>query len=54
MHDLLTTVNKPEWPATELLLSLLGTMLVSSDDVLYIVDFIYKTIFGVGSDLRVV
>lgn len=29
VHDLLTTVNKPEWPATELLLSLLGTMLVS-------------------------
>ncbi|CAG9783745.1 unnamed protein product [Diatraea saccharalis] len=28
VHDLLTTVNKPEWPATELLLSLLGTMLV--------------------------
>lgn len=30
VHDLLTTVNKPEWPATELLLSLLGTMLVST------------------------
>lgn len=29
VHDLLSTVNKPEWPATELLLSLLGTMLVS-------------------------
>ncbi|KOB75611.1 Nipped-B-like protein [Operophtera brumata] len=28
VHDLLTTANKPEWPATELLLSLLGTMLV--------------------------
>ncbi|XP_058126346.1 nipped-B protein [Anopheles ziemanni] len=28
IHDLLTTVNKPEWPAAELLLSLLGTMLV--------------------------
>ncbi|XP_050664265.1 nipped-B-like protein A isoform X2 [Leptidea sinapis] len=28
VHDLLTTVNKPEWPATELLLSLLGTMLL--------------------------
>ncbi|XP_068142323.1 nipped-B protein isoform X2 [Drosophila tropicalis] len=26
--DLLATVNKPEWPASELLLSLLGTMLV--------------------------
>lgn len=30
VHDLLSTVNKPEWPATELLLSLLGTMLVSA------------------------
>lgn len=28
IHDLLTTVNKPEWPAAELLLSLLGTLLV--------------------------
>ncbi|XP_049537258.1 nipped-B protein isoform X2 [Anopheles darlingi] len=28
IHDLLTTVNKPEWPAAELLLSLLGTMFV--------------------------
>lgn len=28
IHDLLTTVNKPEWPASELLLSLLGTLLV--------------------------
>lgn len=28
VQDLLTTVNKPEWPASELLLSLLGTMLV--------------------------
>ncbi|XP_043947338.1 nipped-B protein-like [Drosophila biarmipes] len=28
IHDLLATVNKPEWPASELLLSLLGTMLV--------------------------
>ena len=28
MQDLLTTVNKPEWPATELLLSLLGKLLV--------------------------
>lgn len=26
--DLLTTVNRPEWPASELLLSLLGTLLV--------------------------
>lgn len=28
VQDLLTTVNKPEWPASELLLSLLSTMLV--------------------------
>jgi cohesin loading factor subunit SCC2 len=28
IHDLLTTVNKPEWPAAELLLTLLGTLLV--------------------------
>lgn len=28
VQDLLTTVNKPEWPAAELLLSLLGTLLV--------------------------
>lgn len=28
--DLLSTVNKPEWPAAELLLSLLGTLLVNS------------------------
>lgn len=28
IHDLLATVNRPEWPASELLLSLLGTMLV--------------------------
>lgn len=30
VQDLLTTVNKPEWPAAELLLSLLGTMLVKN------------------------
>lgn len=30
VQDLLTTVNKPEWPATELLLSLLGKMLVKN------------------------
>ncbi|XP_060516001.1 nipped-B protein [Cylas formicarius] len=30
VQDLLTTVNKPEWPATELLLSLLGKMLVQN------------------------
>lgn len=28
IHDLLATVNNPEWPSSELLLSLLGTMLV--------------------------
>lgn len=28
VQDLLVTVNKPQWPAAELLLSLLGTMLV--------------------------
>lgn len=27
VNDLLTTVNRPEWPASELLLSLLGTLL---------------------------
>lgn len=30
IHDLLTTVNKPEWPASELLLTLLGTLLVKN------------------------
>lgn len=30
VQDLLTTVNKPEWPATELLLTLLGNMLVKN------------------------
>ena len=28
VQDLLTTVNKPDWPASELLLSLLGRILV--------------------------
>ncbi|XP_023275339.1 nipped-B-like protein A [Seriola lalandi dorsalis] len=28
VHDLLSTINKPEWPAAELLLSLLGRLLV--------------------------
>ena len=28
VQDLLSTVNKPEWPAAELLLSLLGRLLV--------------------------
>lgn len=30
VQDLLSTVNKPEWPATELLLCLLGKMLVKN------------------------
>jgi cohesin loading factor subunit SCC2 len=30
VQDLLTTVNKPEWPAAELLLSLLGNILVKN------------------------
>ena len=30
VHDLLSAINKPEWPAAELLLSLLGRLLVSS------------------------
>ncbi|XP_063234204.1 nipped-B-like protein isoform X2 [Bacillus rossius redtenbacheri] len=30
VQDLLTTVNKPEWPATELILSLLGKLLVNN------------------------
>lgn len=30
VHDLLSAVSKPEWPAAELLLSLLGRLLVSS------------------------
>ena len=29
VQDLLSTVNKPEWPSSELLLSLLGRILVS-------------------------
>lgn len=28
IYDLLTTVNRPEWPASELLLSLLGRLLI--------------------------
>lgn len=28
VQDLLSTVNKPEWPSSELLLSLLGKILV--------------------------
>lgn len=31
VQDLLSTVNKPEWPASELLLSLLGRLLVRTD-----------------------
>lgn len=30
VQDLLTTVNKPEWPATELLLGILGKMLMKN------------------------
>lgn len=30
VNDLLTTVNRPEWPASDLLLNLLGAMLVKS------------------------
>ncbi|XP_046684148.1 LOW QUALITY PROTEIN: nipped-B-like protein [Homalodisca vitripennis] len=30
VQDLLTTVNKPEWPAAELMLSVLGNLLVAS------------------------
>lgn len=30
LQDLLSTVNKPEWPAAELLLSLLGNLLVKN------------------------
>ena len=30
LQDLLSTVNKPEWPAAELLLSLLGKLLVQN------------------------
>lgn len=30
IQDLLTTVNKPEWPASELLLSVLGRLLVAN------------------------
>lgn len=30
IQDLLTTVNKPEWPASELLLSVLGRLLVTN------------------------
>lgn len=30
MQDLLSTVNKPEWPASEMMLSLLGQLLVNN------------------------
>lgn len=30
IQDLLTTVNKPEWPASELMLSVLGRLLVAN------------------------
>ena len=35
VYDLLATVNKPEWPAAELLLSLLGRLLVRIISLLY-------------------
>ena len=34
VYDLLATVNKPEWPAAELLLSLLGRLLVRFPSVI--------------------
>lgn len=34
VQDLLTTVNKPEWPAAEVLLSLLGKLLVIKNIIL--------------------
>ena len=33
VYDLLSTLNKPEWPAAELLLSLLGKLLVSKTSI---------------------
>lgn len=36
VQDLLSTVNKPEWPAAELLLSLLGRLLVSMTMQLFV------------------
>ena len=39
VYDLLATVNKPEWPAAELLLSLLGRLLVSFKYTLIINSF---------------
>jgi len=30
VYDLLSTVNKPDWPAAELILSLLGNLLVTT------------------------
>lgn len=39
IQDLLSTVNKPEWPAAELLLSLLGRLLVR-DSCFYINSFL--------------
>ena len=33
VQDLLSAVNKPEWPSAELLLSLLGRLLVSGSKV---------------------
>lgn len=35
VQDLLSTVNKPEWPSSELLLSLLGRILVCYKFVIF-------------------
>lgn len=39
VQDLLSAVNKPEWPAAELLLSLLGRLLVRTHS--------YKQVYGI-------
>ena len=36
VQDLLSTVNKPEWPSSELLLSLLGRILVRLNFVVFV------------------
>ena len=43
VQDLLSTVNKPEWPSSELLLSLLGKILVRTK---YVSDENCYTHFG--------
>lgn len=35
VYDLLSTVNKPDWPAAELILSLLGNLLVMNYFILF-------------------